>query len=63
MIDVAIQHLHARVSQEQKIKAVFSGCFEHFLIDEPTVSLYFVHHLDSQILIGNWVKPLTKVKP
>ena len=56
MIDVAIQHLHASVSQEERIEAVFSGCFEHFLIDEPTVSLCSVHHLDSQILIGHWAR-------
>ena len=53
MVDVTIQHLHACVGEEERIKATLSCCLEHFLIDKSPVGLCCSHHLNGQKLIGH----------
>ena len=51
--DVAIEHSHVCIGQNQKIKPILSNSLERFLINESTLFLSCSNHVHRQILINH----------
>ena len=56
-IDVAVEYVHARVSQNQGVKCVLFRGLELFLIDEIPVFFGCFHHVHRQILLSHRAQP------